>query len=118
MRLQLRNIPAGCASAVNSKWCRSANYFPAKVASLPQLSDDMSNSSMVPLNMSSSMVPLSVSYRPPVYVPSNIVLELHAYFHYGGANEFDPGNSDYQLAMAGFFALPLAVGVSAPSVWP
>ena len=74
------------------------------------VNDNMSNASNAS-NASVPMVPLNVSYRPPVYAPSHIVLELHGYYHYGGANEFNPTNSDYQLAMAGFFALPLAVGV-------
>ena len=65
----------------------------------------ISDSSPVP------QVPYNVSYRPPLYTPSVIVETLHAFYHHGGVYEFSPADRTYQLAMAGFFALPLAIGL-------
>ena len=53
----------------------------------------------------------NTTYRPPTYAPTAIVRELHSYYHHGGATEFEPANPAYQMAMAGFFALPLAIGL-------
>eukprot|EP00937_MAST-01D_sp_MAST-1D-sp2_P005590 g5590.t1 len=52
----------------------------------------------------------STDYRPPKYSPSLIVSQLHGYYHHGGASSFAPFDERYQMALAGFFALPLAVG--------
>ena len=53
----------------------------------------------------------NTTYRPPVFVPDRIVKEIHAYYHHGGATEFAPMDRAYQIAVGGFFGLPLAIGL-------
>jgi hypothetical protein len=53
----------------------------------------------------------TTTYRPPKYATDRIVDELHAYYHHGGAKDFAPDDRAYQIAVGGFFGLPLAIGI-------
>lgn len=124
-------LPAGCSPLAKGGVSASAGFFsldgtqfmavpqgaPAPVTGIFCLSKPIQ--SVVPTALTANHSSANASahlkgstvYRPPKYAPSLIVRQLHGYYHHGGAKDFAPDERAYQMALIGFFALPLAVGL-------